>query len=193
MAYIALFILISTAAWGLGLLISTLARGSSGLLSVMATVYSHPSKVVLIAAIIAAVIAFFVLAYTNRYTLTLLTLPPVFLGSLLMVYQCLDMKAWYLRHYPYASFRGDEPFYLVFFSVLFLFKAAVISGISLFPALYSLDYGVRGKKRRGSALQTDVVVITLVCLTVLAIFALISTTTGFGMHFFKDGYLKYLF
>lgn len=195
MEYLAMMVLSSSVAWFLGMLISTFARTSGGILPIMALVYVHPSRLVLIAVIISFVLAILIYLNSRQYLLTLCTIPPMFLGVLLMLYQCLDMNAWYLAHFPFTSLKHGEPFQVIGFTLTFLLKAAAISGVALFPALNSLGYGYHGRKRarNSSGFPIDVPLMSVCALVLLGLLALLSTKTGFGMHFFSRGYLKYLF
>ena len=196
MEFLGLSILFSSIAWILGLLVSTFVRASGGVDPILKIVYAQPPlRVLLIAGFIALVLAILVFANTRRYLLTIVTIPPLFLGAALMLYQCLDMEGWYLSHFPFFNIKGGEPFNLFIFSFLYLLKAALLSGIALFPALYSLDYGVRGRKggRRHRVFPTDAALISLGVCAVLVLLALLSTKTGFGVHYFPKGYLDHLF
>ena len=195
MQYLALSVLLSASVWSLTLLLSTFIRAASGTGPILTLVYAHPYQLLLVAAILALIAAVLVFANSRRYLLTLCTIPPVLAAELLLLYQCLDMNGWYLSHFPYFKLKGGEPLDLILFTVYFILKAGVLSGIGLFPALHSLDYGIRGMRvrRRRTGFPTDALLISLGACAVLAGLALLSNHTGFGMHYLPEGYLNPLF
>ena len=183
--------------WFLALVINASIRGNtSGLSAAIELVTRHPMRMVLPA--LAAVLILCVVLYffSKRLSSALCAFLPLAMALILMLYQCADMTCWYLVHHHFLRVVDGEPFRMIGFSILYLFKGVVLSGIGMYPALYGINAGIRGRRHKrpgASVFPTDVILTALVCCLLLGSFALLSQTTGFGMHYFTDGYLHHLF